>query len=198
MGRKSLLAHMHQNPIVGLKDNMFAPLIGFGRTHTIPLFNLLSHTLMECLHHLCFTVTIQTNPFIIGKWIKSMEVKGLKSIHNFKWWEFSSRVHNMIVCKLYKWQTIFPWLLQGRWHHLLWRKRRQRGRIVKRRQRGRIVKRRKWGYSSSSFLEIGILRFVERELGFVSQRRGRGRGRRWVAIDREGGMHGVCILTKTT
>jgi len=42
------------------------------------------------------------------------------------------------------------------------------------------------------------LRFVERELGFVSQRRGRGRGRRWVAIDREGGMHGVGILTKTT
>ena len=40
-------------PNHGLKDNMLAPFIGFGRIHTVPLFNLLPHTLMECLHHLC-------------------------------------------------------------------------------------------------------------------------------------------------
>jgi hypothetical protein len=59
---------MHPNPIVGLKDNMFAPFIRFGSTHTIPLFNLLPHTLMEGLHHLRFTITIQTNPFINKEW----------------------------------------------------------------------------------------------------------------------------------
>jgi len=40
-------------PNHGLKDNMLAPFFGFGCIHTVPLFNLLSHTLMECLHHLC-------------------------------------------------------------------------------------------------------------------------------------------------
>jgi len=49
---------------IGLKDNMFAPLIGFGHIHTIPLFILLPHILMKCFHHLCFTITIQTNLFI--------------------------------------------------------------------------------------------------------------------------------------
>ena len=29
---------------------------------TTPLLNLLPHTLIECLHHLCFTIIIQTNP----------------------------------------------------------------------------------------------------------------------------------------
>jgi hypothetical protein len=38
----------------------------------------------------------------IGKWIKS--------IHNLKWWKFSSRMHTAIIYKLYKWQTIFPFL----------------------------------------------------------------------------------------
>jgi hypothetical protein len=32
----------------------------------------------------------------------------VKSIHNFKWWKFSSRVHIAIIYKLYKWQIIFP------------------------------------------------------------------------------------------
>ena len=73
---KSLLAHMHPNPIAGLKDNMFAPLIGFGRIHTFLLCNLLPHTLMECLHHLCFTITIQTNPFQQAKESNPLELKG--------------------------------------------------------------------------------------------------------------------------
>jgi len=58
-------AHMHPNPIVGLKDNMFAPLIGFGRIHMICLFNLLPHTLMECLHHLCFMIMFLRCPKLL-------------------------------------------------------------------------------------------------------------------------------------
>jgi hypothetical protein len=57
------------------RQHVLHPFIVVGRIHTIPLFNLLPHTLMECLHHLCFTIIIQPNPF--SKGIKSIEVKGL-------------------------------------------------------------------------------------------------------------------------
>ena len=78
MGWKSLLAHMHPNPITGLHDNMFTPLIGFGRIHTIPLFNLLPHTLMKWFHHLCALRLPSRLTFSsIGKGIKSIGVKGL-------------------------------------------------------------------------------------------------------------------------
>jgi hypothetical protein len=85
---------MHPNPIARLKDNMFAPLIGFGRMHTISLFNLLSHTLMECLHHPCFTIAIQTNPFINGKAIKSIGVKG------FNPYTISKGENSVVECTL--------------------------------------------------------------------------------------------------
>jgi hypothetical protein len=76
---------MHLNPIIGLKDNMFVPLIGFGLIHMIPLFNLLPTLSWSVFTTCALRLPSKLALSSTGKGIKSIGVKRVKSIHNFKW-----------------------------------------------------------------------------------------------------------------
>jgi hypothetical protein len=77
MGRKSLLVHMHPNPIVELKDNMFAPLLALV-AYTQFLFSICCRRLSWSVFTTCdLLLPSKLTLSSIGKEIKSMGVKGL-------------------------------------------------------------------------------------------------------------------------
>ena len=54
---KSFLSHMHPNSFTGLKDHFLAPFISLGCIVLVPLINMLTNTLKEFLHRLCFSMS---------------------------------------------------------------------------------------------------------------------------------------------